>query len=87
VATAWLTLPAYDQLDALETAAQHGHVALNPHERSITPELVKAAHEIGLAIHAWTVDDPDRMRELAAWGVDSLITNVPDVAVEVLRQK
>jgi glycerophosphoryl diester phosphodiesterase len=85
VPTGWLTLPAYDQLDALRTAAEHDHVALNPHHASVTPELVEQAHAIGLAIHTWTVDEPERMRELAAWGVDSIITNVPDVALAVLR--
>jgi glycerophosphoryl diester phosphodiesterase len=37
----------------------------------------------GLQVNVWTVDDPDRMRELIEWGVDGIVTNVPDVALRV----
>ena len=36
-----------------------------------------------LQIDVWTVDDPDEMQALAAAGVDAIITNVPDVALDV----
>jgi glycerophosphoryl diester phosphodiesterase len=37
-----------------------------------------------VAVNVWTVDDPDRMLELARWGVDGIVTNVPAVAVATL---
>lgn len=80
VPTAWLTPGAYDQLDALALAAGRGHAALQPRHEAVTPELVAAVHDRGLEIHAWTVDDPDRISWLAHAGVDAVITNVPDVA-------
>ena len=43
-----------------------------------------AAHEAGVRVHVWTVDDPDRMLQLAAWGIDGIVTNVPDVARQVV---
>jgi glycerophosphoryl diester phosphodiesterase len=33
----------------------------------------------------WTVDDPGRIAELATLGVDGIVTNVPDVAREILK--
>jgi glycerophosphoryl diester phosphodiesterase len=79
IPTGWLTLPGYDQHAALETVAERGHVALHPHHSAVSAELVAAAHERGLAVNTWTVDDPARMQVLAAWGVDAIITN--DVAL------
>jgi len=64
--------------------ADAGHVAIHPHHRSVTRALVAAAHTRGLSVNTWTVDDPARMRALAALGVDTIITNVPDVALAAL---
>ena len=66
-------------------AAAHDHVAINPSDEIITPRWVAAAEEAGLAVYVWTVDDHDRMVELAEWGVDGIITNVPAIAVQALR--
>jgi glycerophosphoryl diester phosphodiesterase len=43
----------------------------------ITGRLVRACHESGLELIAWTVDDLPRMRKLAALGVDGICTNDP----------
>jgi glycerophosphoryl diester phosphodiesterase len=43
--------------------------------------LVRDAHEAGLAVRAWVVDDPATMRRVLALGVDAIVTNAPDVAV------
>jgi glycerophosphoryl diester phosphodiesterase len=85
VPTAWLTMSRYDQFEAIETAAARGHRALNPPDLAITADLVAAAHAAGLELMAWTVNDADRMAELAGWGVDVIITDRPAVAVARLR--
>lgn len=84
VATGWLTLPGYDQLATVATAVEHGHAGLHPRHESVTPALVDAAHDAGLVVVTWTVDEPDRLREVADMGVDAVITNVPALALEVL---
>lgn len=38
--------------------------------------LVRAFHERGYLVVAWTVDDGDRAMDLARWGVDGITTNV-----------
>jgi glycerophosphoryl diester phosphodiesterase len=83
VATAWLVLTVDDAV--LSTLADHGHDALHPWEGAVTEDLVARCHAAGVEVNVWTVDDAERMRQLAAWGVDGIVTNVPDVAITALR--
>lgn len=50
-------------------------------ERYLSERLYVELRAAGLAIGAWTVDDPARMRELASLGVDFITTNRPDLLV------
>jgi glycerophosphoryl diester phosphodiesterase len=50
----------------------------------LAERLVTVAHDLGLRLVAWTVDDPARMRSLLDLGVDGIITDRPDVLREVL---
>jgi glycerophosphoryl diester phosphodiesterase len=85
ISTAWLTPGGFDQRLALDSVVARGHAALHPHHVSVTPGLVDSAHQAGIAINTWTVDEPHRMRELAAAGVDAIITNQAEMAKAVLR--
>jgi glycerophosphoryl diester phosphodiesterase len=57
--------------------------ALHPRWDTLDGPGVAAAHRQGLAVRPWTCDDPDGLRRLIEWGVDAIITNVPDVALAV----
>lgn len=46
--------------------------------------FVEAAHQAGLEVHVWTVDDERTMRELIALGVDGIITNHADKLSQIL---
>ena len=81
--TAWLVTGA-DQA-AIDETASRAHTAIHPWVNGLDEASVRSAHAAGLAVNIWTCDDPDRMRELIAWGVDGICTNVPDVALEVRR--
>jgi len=35
-------------------------------------------------LNVWTVDEPDEISALATLGVDAIVTNEPDVALDVL---
>ena len=88
VPTGFLVLLAPDRDVAgriVDRARRHGHRAIHPHHVGVTPYLVEHCAAVGLACNTWTVDDPQRMRELAALGVDAIVTNVPDLALETLR--
>ena len=43
----------------------------------ITRRLVRACHETGVELIAWTIDELERMRALARLGVDGICTNDP----------
>lgn len=50
----------------------------------MTPSFVKAAHERNLAVEPWTINDAETMKKFIAWGVDGIITDRPDIMLEVL---
>jgi glycerophosphoryl diester phosphodiesterase len=83
--TGWLTPRWFHPPTALETLRGLGHRAWHPEHEAITEDLVAQAHEAGLEVTTWTVDDPDAIRQLALAGVDGIITNVPDVARAALE--
>ena len=53
----------------------------------VDPKFVAAAHRLGLAVHVWTVDDPDEMRRLVHLGVDGIMTDRPSTLKDVLDAK
>jgi glycerophosphoryl diester phosphodiesterase len=57
----------------------------NPYWKLVNASVVAAMHRKGLAVSAWTVDDPEAMATLAAAGVDALISNQIGCLVDVLR--
>ena len=84
LSTAWLLGFADDLGPLADRAAAHGHAAVHPHHALVTEELVRHAHDLGLAVNTWTCDDPERIRWLAGIGVDGVVTNMPDVALTAL---
>jgi len=50
----------------------------------MTPQFVRAAQERNLRVEPWTIDDPVQMQVYIDWGVDGLITDRPDLMLELL---
>ncbi len=46
--------------------------------------VIAAAHDLGLPIHAWTINDEPSMRRLLAAGVDGIMTDRPTLLRDVL---
>ena len=61
--------------------------ALNPDFQLVTSNLVSELHRNELQIFPWTVNDSTIMTGLYNIGIDGLITNFPDRALEVLRRR
>lgn len=71
---------------AVATAVELGCAVVCPHDTTegLDAGGVDAAHDAGLDVLVWTVDDPARLRVLAEVGVDALCTNDPAGAVRAL---
>jgi len=83
---ATLVSPA-DPDGAIDRALAAKSEAVNPHLALATDSFVARAHEAGLAVYVYTVDDEDLMRRLLAIGVDGLFTNRPDRMRAVLDRR
>lgn len=62
---------------SLQQAIRLGCVAWHPFYTLLTRERLHRAHAAHLRVHAWTVDDLPRARQLIRRGVDGIFTNDP----------
>lgn len=53
----------------------------------VDAKLVARAHDAGLAVHAWTVNDEAEMERLLEAGLDGLITDRPSLCASVLARR
>ncbi|MFF2369313.1 glycerophosphodiester phosphodiesterase [Agromyces sp. NPDC058110] len=86
VLSSWLGSPA------LLRRALRGAVALQVPERFgalriVSRRFVRLAHAAGVEVHVWTVNDPADMERLLDLGVDGLVTDRTDLAVEVVARR
>jgi len=56
------------------------------YHREIDAETIALAHQLGLSVNVWTVNETSRMRELIAMGVDGIITDYPDRLRQVILE-
>lgn len=64
--------------DWLQEALQLNCVAVVPRHTLLTAENIAQAHEAGLKVLTYTVNDPSRAQALWAMGLDGLITDAVD---------
>ncbi len=81
---AWLFFEMTDPASVVARAVAHEMTAIHPFDALVDAALVRRAHNAGLLLNVWTVDDPERMAALVEMGVDGICTNVPDIARAVV---
>ncbi|MEV6342407.1 glycerophosphodiester phosphodiesterase [Actinoplanes sp. NPDC051851] len=61
---------------AAQIPVKHGPITV------LTPRFLTYLHRLGIAVHLWTIDDPQEMVRLLDLGVDGIMTD----RIEVLRE-
>lgn len=51
----------------------------------MTPRFIREAHAKNIKVEPWTVNEPELMKQYVEWGVDGIITDRPDLMIEVLK--
>ena len=68
----WTRLPVPLRCDVVQVPLRAKGVTV------VDRRFVDWCHRAGIAVHVWTVDDPDEAQRLHDLGVDALITDHPE---------
>jgi glycerophosphoryl diester phosphodiesterase len=70
-----------------DLALEKGFDALHPHYiRIYEQQMVQQCRETGIMLNPWTIDEPADIRATLEIGVDAVITNKPDIALQIRDQ-
>jgi len=50
----------------------------------MTKRFIRESHAKHIRVEPWTVNDPELMKQYIEWGVDGIITDRPDLLIEIL---
>ena len=65
---------------ALQVPPRYGDVEV------VTESFVAAAHDAGVAVHVWTINEYDEMARLLELGVDGIVSDRPTVLARLLAE-
>jgi glycerophosphoryl diester phosphodiesterase len=79
---AWLRLtPLLDPaFDALQVPLRSGSIPV------VTRDVVEAAHGKNIQVHVWTIDEKAEMRRLLDLDVDAIMSDRPDLLMQILGE-
>lgn len=75
-----LVAPGYESIQPPFDPAESYNIPI------MTRRFIREAHRKNIKVEPWTVDDPDLMRQYIECGVDGIITDRPDLMVELLKE-
>jgi glycerophosphoryl diester phosphodiesterase len=87
LATGYLLVPTQPFEPALRWAVERGHIGVHPWDGDLgldpAPKLAQAL-AYGRLVGCYVVNEPERMQQLAAYGLWGFVTDLPGVAREAL---
>jgi glycerophosphoryl diester phosphodiesterase len=76
----------YDSDAWVFIALAAGGGIISPHYSTVTVDRVSDAHDAGIGVSVWTVNDPADWERMAVLGVDTMITDDPCSAVRHFKK-
>lgn len=70
----------HPKVDVFQIPTKHGVVSLD------SPRFIAFLAKLNIPVHYWTIDDEDTMKNLIENGAKGIITDRPDIAVDVLQK-
>ncbi|WP_392452896.1 glycerophosphodiester phosphodiesterase family protein [Corynebacterium dentalis] len=85
----WIEPINYDDVhgDVVAAAEQLGANVLSPNFKLVNQQNVQWAHQHGIQVIPWTVNESDDINRIIDTGVDGLITDYPTRATEILNSR
>jgi len=75
-----LVQPAYQAIQPPYDQAESYNIPI------MTKHFIREAHAKNVRVEPWTVNDPELIKQYIEWGVDGIITDRPDLMVEILAR-
>ncbi|SES66554.1 glycerophosphoryl diester phosphodiesterase [Oceanobacillus limi] len=69
----------WPSVEAVQVPTQEGSFNL------MDKKLIRGANQIGMDVHYWTINEPETMQQLIELGADGIITDRPDLLLELLQ--
>lgn len=70
----------------IEIAESIGVDAIHPHKIYLSEKYISDAHDAGLEVNSWTLNSEREIRRAVNWGIDGVITDLPNVAKKVISE-
>ena len=75
-----LVAPGYESIQPPYDPSESKNIPI------MTKRFIREAHAKNIAVEPWTVDDPALIKQYIEWGVDGIMTDRPDLMMEVLKE-
>lgn len=79
-------LTAEDPIKSIEFGRKINAKAINPNAADVSFSNVKALHEAGFKVYAWTVNNEGLLKSLLYSGIDGVFCDYPDKAMKWVKE-